>query len=212
MISVAVMAHPKRKRQAMVLHKKLIQYPFSSVRIVWDEKNDEWDTGTRAMMRGAAENGWHLVIQDDAILTPDFYANVAKCISAVPTKSVISLYTGKVKPLADRVQAAVDKADDGDWLNFYMLLWGVAILIPTEHIKPMLEFVGGDEYRDTQYDNRVGVFYQRNILPIYYTMPSLVDHDDDLGTLIPDHATQQPRVAHRLATGLIDWTDNVINI
>jgi len=89
-------------------------------------------------------------------------------------------------------------------------MWGVGILIPSSHIEPMLEFV---DDRTEPYDTRIGIFYQRNRLPVYYTMPSLVDHDDDLGTVIPGHGTVPgARVAHRLATGPVRWNKHTISI
>jgi len=89
-------------------------------------------------------------------------------------------------------------------------MWGVGIVLPTAHIEHLIEFV---DDRDEPYDTRIGIFYQRNRLPIYYTMPSLVDHDDDLGTVIPGHGTVPgARVAHRLATGPVRWNKHTISI
>src|SRR5690606_35221874 len=114
-------------------------------------------------------------------LTPDFYENVANAIGIVPTKSLVSLYTGTGRPLPKRIKKAVDKAYHASWLKHYLLFWGVGIAIPTDHIEPMLDFVSD---REEQYDARIGIFYQRNMLPVYYTMPSLVDHDDVIESLL----------------------------
>lgn len=207
LISVSIMAHPKRKAAAEALYSQLQQYPFSDVVIVWDEVNEEWHTGKRALQGGIALGShWHVVIQDDALLTPNFYENIRGAIEALPVKSLFSLYTGTARPLARRVSDAVAKAKDGDWLQSHQLYWGVGIVIPSDHIAPMLEFV---EPIELQYDNKIGEFYCRNNLPVYYCIPSLVNHDDDLGTLIAGHGTDvspEPRVAHRLATGSIRWT------
>lgn len=211
-ITVTIMAHPDRLREANALALELGQYPFSETSITWDERNSEWDTGYRSLKAGTRGGDWHLVIQDDAILTPDFYDNLEALITAVPTKTVVSLYTGKVRPLADRVKAAVDKAPDGSFLNHYMLMWGVGILLPSDHIEPLLDFVSDPRYDDTAYDIRVGMFYHRNRLPIYYAVPSLVDHNDDLGSLIGNDYATDRRVAHRLASGVVRWTDTVIDL
>ena len=208
-ISIAIMAHPSRKEPASALALQLGQYPFSDMAIIWDEKNEEWDTGERSMRYGANKGDWHVVIQDDAVLTPDFYDNLVGAITAVPEKSVISLYTGKVRPFPERVAEAVASAPDGSWLTHYMLMWGVGILIPSDQIEAMLDFVNEPAYSDTAYDIRVGMFYHRNRLPIYYCIPSLVDHDDSIGSLIGNDYEKEPRVAHRLATGCISWTGAV---
>ena len=208
-ITVTVMAHPKRKKQAKALEIELKKYSFMDVSITWDQVSEEWDTGVRALKAGVGRGDWHVVIQDDAILSPHFYDNLCGAIANVPTRSLISLYTGKSRPLGKRVQTAVDKAYFATWLEFMLLMWGVGLLIPSDHIEPMLDFV---KYRDEVYDTRIGIFYQRNRLPVYYTMPSLVDHDDELGSLLGHGVNPEPRVAHKVAVGLVTWNRDVISI
>lgn len=205
-ITAAVMAHPKRKARAEALATELKSYSFMDVAVVYDEINDEWHTGKRALQRGVNKGEWHTVIQDDAILTPNFYENIEGAVKALKEKSLISLYTGTSRPLGNRVKAAVDKSKDGDWLRHHQLFWGVGIVIPSSHIEPMLEFV---EDIELQYDNKIGEFYCRNGLPVYYCIPSLVDHDDDLKSLLGHGQSPDPRVAHRLATGLVGWNKQV---
>lgn len=213
-VSVSIMAHPRRREQAEALYQQLSSMPFQAVGIVYNEKGEdftpherEWDTGQRSLRWGVGKGDWHLVIQDDAILTPCFYENVLGAIEALPQKTLISLYTGQARPWPQRITHAVNKAEDGDWLNFWMLLWGVGIVIPTDHIEPMLEFVEG---RTEPYDTRVGMFYQRNMMSVYYTIPSLVDHDDETGSLLGHGILPGARIAHRPATGKVTWSGRVI--
>lgn len=208
-ITVTIMAHPKRKLYAEYLESMLKYYPFSEVSITWDQKNIEWDTGMRALLAGVGKGDYHVVIQDDAILTPNFYENIQGAITNCPDKTLISLYTGTARPLGKRVKAAVNKAYFASWLRFGLLLWGVGIVIPSDHIEPMLDFVSD---RNELYDSRIGIFYQRNMLPIYYTMPSLVDHDDGLGSLLGHGQAPEPRVAHKLASSLVSWNKQSIDI
>jgi len=205
-ISLAIMAHPARRQQAEMLFNQVRRYPFAGAQIVYDTDRVEWHTGKRALEAGIGMGDWHVVIQDDAILTPDFYENIKNAIKAIDIKTLISLYTGTARPLARRVKEAVDKAADGEWLQSNQLYWGVGIVIPTSQIEPMLEFV---EDIELQYDNKIGEFYNLNNLPVYYCQPSLVDHNDDMGSLLANHGkavNDDARVAHRLATGLVDWT------
>lgn len=211
-ITATVMAHPKRKAAAKALERQLKKMPFTEVSITWDEKNEEWDTGVRALKRGIERGDWHLVIQDDAILTPDFYENLVGAISVVPERVLISLYTGTARPLKERVQNAVDRAGDCSWLRHYMLMWGVAIVLPSWHIEHLLEFVDTPEWAESQYDNRLGMFYQRNRLCVYYTQPSLVDHDDDIDSLLGHGQSPEPRRAHTLATGRLNWNKRVVDV
>lgn len=210
-ISITVMAHPKRAFAANDLFDDLQKYPFSEISITWDQKNEEWDTGKRSLQAGIGKGDWHIVIQDDALLTPNFYENVVGAINAVPEKVLISLYTGTVKPMPEQIISAVGKAYYATWLKYMMLLWGVGIAIPTDHIEPLLEFVDTPEFENTLYDIKIGMFYQRNRLPVYYTMPSLVDHDDDMGSLLGTDA-KEPRRAHRLATGPVQWNKQSVKI
>lgn len=202
-ISLAIMAHPKRMKQVKALFAELQTYPFTAVGTVYDNTNNEWNTGKRALQEGVDNGDWHVVIQDDAILTANFYENIESCIKALPVKTLFSLYTGTSRPLGNRVKAAVDKAEDGTWLRHHQLFWGVGIVIPTSHIEPMLEFV--EDIEGLQYDNRIGEFYCRNGLPVYYCIPSLVDHDDDLPSTLGHGQSPEPRIAHKLAKSPIVW-------
>jgi hypothetical protein len=213
-ITAAVMAHPKRKAQAEALASQLKEYPFMEVTLSYDSPDagshqSEWDNGCRAMRAGVNKGDWHVVVQDDAILCPLFYENLTGAIQSVPTRSLISLYTGTARPMGKRVLTAVNKAKTSTWLQYWLLMWGVGLLIPSNHIEAMLDFVSD---RKEQYDTRIGIFYQRNMLPIYYTMPSLVDHDDELPSLLGHGQTLEPRVAHRMADGLVKWNSSIINI
>jgi hypothetical protein len=202
------MAHPKRRKAAEDLYIKLTHQPFSFVGVTWDQKDDEWDTGKRALLANY-KSDWHIVIQDDAILPANFYRHVVDAITHVPELTLISLYTGRVRPFRSRVQDAVNKASRASWLRGNTLYWGVGIAIPTKHIKPMLEFVTG---LATPYDARIGRFYQANMMPVYYTNPSLVDHNDDMGSLIGNNYAKDPRVAHNFIKGPVVWNKKHIVI
>lgn len=215
-ISVTVMAVPSREPQAEYLRTILSYMPFADVSVTYDmaykgTHDSEWENGKNSLLAGVGKGDYHVVIQDDAILTPHFYENIEGAIKNCPDRRcMISLYTGKARPFPKRITAAVEKAYHATWLRHYLLIWGVGIIIPTDHIPHLIEFV---DDRDEPYDTRIGIFYQRNRLPVYYTMPCLVDHDDEIGTAIPGHGTEPgARVAHRLATGLVQWNDQVIDI
>lgn len=213
-ITIAIMACPARHKQAYELYKQLRKMPFEYVSLVEDQVADgthesEWNNGKASLLAGSHLGDWHCVIQDDAILTPNFYENLEGAIAAVPTKSLISLYTGMPRPLGSRVKRAVDKVNDETFLSFWLLMWGVGILLPSGHIKHVIEHCEG---RTEPYDTRIGIAYQRNMLPVYYTMPSLVDHNDDMDSLLDHGKAGGARVAHRVATGLVKWNRQVIPI
>lgn len=208
-ITVTVMAHPKRKAQAEALYTELAKQPFYKCSITWDQKNSEWHTGKRAL-KAHLDGDWHIVLQDDAIIPPNFYEHALAAIQHVPLKTLVSFYTGTVKPFPGRVKSAVRRANEKGycWLKGYLLFWGVGIAIPTDQILPMLDFVAG---HTEPYDTRIGYFYQRNMLPVLYTNPSLVDHNEAIGSLL-DHVHPEPRVAVNMVSGPILWNSDALDI
>ena len=209
-ISITIMAHPKRRKQAEALHVQLAQYPFKQCHITWDPQTSEWHTGERAIRAGMnAGADWHIVLQDDAVLSGNFYENVANALTNAPDRVMVSLYTGTVRPLPTRVKAAVQKAPYGSYLRGFTLFWGVAVAIPTNHIEPMLEYCAG---RTELYDSRLGIFYNRNRLQVLYTHPSLVNHNDDLGSLLDHGQTKTPRVAINFINEPVTWRNVVTDI
>jgi len=210
-ISIAIMAHPSRTAQANALYKKVIQYPFAAPQIIWDEQNSEWHTGRRALAYGIGKADVHVVLQDDAIINEHFFTNLTRALRAAPLRTCVSLYTGTVRPFNDRVTRAVASAPDGSWLSGYLLFWGVAIALPSDHIEPLLEFCDAD---DDPYDTRIGKFYFGNTLRVLYTNPSLVDHDDDIETIVGQRADlpQGRRVARNMINKDHNWTDQITAI
>jgi len=68
-------------------------------------------------------------------------------------------------------------ADDGMKVGYVMKRvpgWGLATCLPTVLIPRMLEVC--DTFKNPQDDVRIGKFLSRNKIPIYFPMPSLVDH------------------------------------
>lgn len=192
-ISIAVMAHPSRRKQAVALAKKLKTMPFTSWRVVFDTGNGEWPTGERAI-RGHDDSDWHIILQDDAIISETFYDNVVAALSAVPSKSLVSFYLGTVRPIPRTVKRVYNRAigRDASWISYQTLLWGVGIAIPTEQIHAVLVNAKGSK---ELYDRRIGSYYNRNKMPVYYTTISLVDHNDSLGSILGHGGTKEPRVA-----------------
>lgn len=210
-ISIAIMAHPKRVLEAERLHKLIKTMPFSYVSLIFDSQNDEWKNGETCLYQSFGSD-WHIVIQDDAIISPLFYENVVKAIENIPSESLISFYTGRVRPYSFQVNRAVHKADErgASWLSAGTLFWGVCIAIPTKHIEGVLRFA---QNRREAYDSRIGRYFMQNKLPVYYAYPSIADHDYTLGSLIGNDRTVEPRVAHRYEPGLITaWNKDVIPV
>jgi len=205
MITVSVMAHPNRRAAAEKLAAEL------DAEIAWDERDDELDTGSRAWKLGLRpDNDWHLVIQDDALPVPGLMAHLAEAVKHAP-RTAISLYVGTGKPRVSAVRDAVRAADriGASWLECWDMMWGVAVLVPAEHITGL--FAAEPPAWASAYDRRIGWHYATQLqIPVRYTWPSLVDHADTPPVI--DHGSPQvPRHAHRVGIPK-GWDGAVVTI
>lgn len=194
-LSAAIMAVPERSEAARKLCEQLANQGLYA-RIIFDSKRVEWDTGKRALLSYDDDADYHIVLQDDAIIGDNFVANAIRAIQEVPVRTLISFYVGTQRPYKISVKEAADKARQrgGSWLTFNTLLWGVGIAVPTEDI-PSIAYANSSIFA---YDRRVGQFYKAIGRSVYYTFPSIVDHDDEVPSAL-DHTTNGRRVAHRFS-------------
>lgn len=191
MISVVVMAHPARRARAERLAEQL------DCGIVWDRRNDRWDTGRRAMLDYDPAAHWHLVVQDDVILCRNFRTAAERALEACPDGPV-SFYTGKTRPYAAEVNRAVAKAAEMGrrWIAMRGPLWGPAVAVPTRMIDAMIE--GADHIEHPNYDLRMSEWFHGQGYRCWYSQPSLVDHLVGPGnpSLVPGRGAGMTRVAH----------------
>ena len=206
------MAHPTRSIQAYSLLDMLADMPFKSSLITWDIGLGEWETGFRCIKQGIEDKGdWHIILQDDAIISRNLYTNVVNAIQNIPSKGILSLYTGQVKPHRGSIQMAHNRASSlgASYLSSNALYWGVCVVMPTLQLK---DIVGALKGRTELYDTRIGLACNEIGLKVYYTNPSLVNHDDELDSLI-GHSVNERRIAHRYEPSVIkNWNSFSIKI
>lgn len=192
MISVVVMAHEKRRALAEELSKDL-----GDCQIVWDQFNNRWETGSRALLAFDPEAHWHVVVQDDALICADFLAGVELALSHAPDGPV-SFYTGKVKPHGPKIAAAVLRANELGlrWLEMPGPLWGPAVAIPTKLIPRLVK--EADRFNVPNYDLRIAQYFRGRGLKCHYSLPSLVDHrtGPKHPSLVPGRSSHPARTAH----------------
>ena len=209
-VSIAIMAHPDRAYQVEKLHAQLNRMDFYTVSTVFDNGGGEWNTGERSL-RSRTDSDWHVVIQDDAIISSNFYEQVVEAITKAPYRTLISFYTGTVRPFPSKIKAAVEQAEQehASWLHSNRLMWGVGFAIPAEHIEPMLTSIGR---RHEVYDQRITVYWARQPYGVLYTYPSICSHDYTIGSLIGNDYAHEPRVAHYYEPNLFKMNDRVVEI
>lgn len=177
-LSVALMAHPSRKPFVDDLLARLDR----EVPVVWDRRNDRWDTGRRSLLAHDPEADWHLVIQDDMIPCLDLIAGIERACDAATAlghQGPLGFYVGRLKPedVQSRVGEMVTRAHHAgaSWIATEGPWWGPAIALPTRHIPDAVEF--GDERGDVaNYDKKISRYYASRRIACWYSVPSLVDH------------------------------------
>lgn len=168
-VSAAIMAHPKRAASVERLQRMLDR----DVPVVWDERNDRWDTGRRSLLAYDKSADYHLVVQDDCLPAADLCAALERWIPTLARPGATCLYAGNIGRFR-RVLSAAEPTPPC-WLQMKRIQWGVALVLPTSLIESAVRH--GDSARVTNYDMRLSLWAQSLGLPVYYPYPSWVDHD-----------------------------------
>jgi hypothetical protein len=163
--------------------------------VVWDEQSDEWDTARRAVLAYDPAASHHVVVQDDAVPCRDLLAAVASAVAFVPPGAVVGLYSGGVSPRVGNLVRVYREADEtgASWIAATRLHWGVATVFPTSIIEALV--AGCDRISVREYDRRVGSWLRRKAVPVWYSVPSMVDHRP--GPSLLSHDRPYHRRAHR---------------
>lgn len=175
-LSVKIMAHEKRAHLVPDLVQRL---GLTDDDVIWDRRNDRWDTGRRAWEAIDQTADWGMVVQDDALPCADLIAGMEKALDRVPNNVLVTPYIGTRRPVAGRVERVVHeaKAADAAFIEMPSLNWGVAITAPTRIINEMLPWCDVQAYPN--YDRRIGRFaIDVKRMGTWCTFPSLVDHRD----------------------------------
>jgi hypothetical protein len=176
-LSASIMAHPKR---AAFIPELLEWLGDFGIPVVWDERNDRWDTGRRSMLAYDPACSHHAVIQDDVLPCKDLLAGLTKALEYAPADAPVCGYVGAKRPNAPLVNAAVlsAAAQKASWITMHTLNWGPLICVPTNIIPEMIAYC--DPLTTiANYDRRLSRYWElRRGVRIWYTWPPLVDHRD----------------------------------
>jgi hypothetical protein len=171
-VSIAIMAHPNRARYVPGL-----QGGLPGAVVVWDEKNERWDTGRRSMLAFDPGADWHLVVQDDCILCQDFLMQAQHAISEV-SSGPIAFYCGTTAKFGHlRSGEAMRQAlrRNQRWLKAPGPYWGPAVAVRTSDIPAMIEWC--DQRGDIpNYDRRMSRYFYSLDRLCWYSVPCLVNH------------------------------------
>lgn len=187
------MAHPDRAALIPALQQAI----GGDVPVVFDEKQNVWDTCRRAWLAHDRAADYSLVIQDDAIVCKDFRKKAIAVLEAQSKEYMTAFYAGGMaKP---RVRHALMRGDD----HFVsaMIFNEVALCIPTKHIEEMVKFC---DDRDAVNDHLIQKWLQLRRIKVWYPVPSLVDHRTDTVSIYRSNLEREDADVPRSAIAFID--------
>jgi hypothetical protein len=207
------MGHPDRAD----LVADLLTMLDRPVPVHWDDEGPPsgnsdrvWRTARGGWELADPDADWHVLIQDDAVPSPDFLAGLERALEYVPQDAVVSPYLGKGGATGARwgdIGAEADRRG-ASWVLSSKLMWGVAICLPVRLIPEMIEranFMAG-----VPDDMRVAGWTQRRRGEVWYPWPSLVDHRP-VPSITKHRAADRCAVRHHQGSALrIDWSGPVV--
>lgn len=197
-IQAAVVAHPDRAGRADDLVGQLI--PYKPALFVDGQSLGCTENHLKAWASfSESEADWCLVLEDDAILQRDIYNQLAEALFHAPTP-IVSLYLGQGRPPHWQAKAKRAVATEKPFIVSTTLIHAVAVAVRREYVDAMT-LGARHHWRATQspIDEAITLWAKENALPVGYTNPSLVNHDDDLPSVAKHHydgPDPAPRVAH----------------
>ena len=192
MISVVIMAHPKRAHLIPALKAQLGDVP-----VVFDEIGNIWDTCRRSWLAHDFKKKYGIVIQDDAVICKDFYKRAAAVLRAQEKAYITAFYCGGMGKMSVR-NALKNKKDHfiaGTIFN------EVALCLPTDRIKDMVQTCDDWEATNDHFIQRWGLLRR---IKVWYPVPSLIDHLPDEPSLYREMHGRDQADYPRIATAFID--------
>jgi hypothetical protein len=208
-LSISVMAHPARAAFFPYLQEKL-QLPLSQFSI--DLKNNLLENSKASWMLHDPEATHHCVIQDDAIVCDNFREKAIAFITTQEEKRInegrpVQGYNFFLKQDPNRSPLWIK---DGVYTD-NVTRGGVAICLPVDRIKPMLQEF--DRQRSRHDDDRISEYVKRNGMKILFPVPSLIGHRCEVPSIANNTVSRPvwkfsgedpvtiPRIIHQLWIG-----------
>jgi hypothetical protein len=183
-VSFAVQAHPLREQMA----QKLAAEIGGAVDIVYDPAPDHGFGTWRCFRRLLEETpDWathRFQIQDDTQVSRRFRETVELLVAARP-ESVLVLFVSNV-PWHHQDAVLQACKNDQPWASLGPSYWlpVVSTIWPVELAQRALAFADENEWNGCADDELLGRFMSDQNLTAYATVPSLVEHPDDVPSLM----------------------------
>lgn len=185
MISVALQTHPLRAALAAQLAEAIGGDVELAVDPDPDGRPSPWRAYRNALELTPAGATHRLVIQDDAIVCRDFRETVTRAVAARPDRLITLFVGGLPREHRNRVLTACSR--DEPWAELDNLRWcpAIALVWPVAMIGPLLDFYDKlPSARWTADDEIIGRYCKTTLRLPLATVPSLVEHPDDVPSLV----------------------------
>lgn len=215
MFRIAVVAHTSRQEQAKQLHQNL-NADYLTL--------DDGTLGCRGNHLNAwqwmADNNtqpWSLVLEDDSIPVTDFRNQLEATINARPHHegqpiNILSLYLGTGHPRTKQpaIKRALTKATETNahWIIDADTNHAVALAIHTPLIPDMLNTLHRTRW---EIDRAISQWARRRHHRTAYSIPSLINHQDQTTTTHHNRTHTTPRTAWTVGTRNT-WNNNSIHL
>jgi hypothetical protein len=205
-LSVAIQTHPKRDEMARALQALL---PESELVVDPDPTayRSPWRTYREALARTPADATHRLVIQDDTEPCQNFLPALDLVIAARPSHPIVLFVSGLHKPAVAALMRACDR-DEPFAVVPASVVWipAVAVVWPAEMIAPILAWTDAQHYpvKFSADDEILGRACRSLGYEVLCTVPSLVEHPDEVESLTGLHRAKRGHDPNRLAWCMID--------
>lgn len=202
--AIAITTHPERLYRGSALAREL------GAQLFVDTGQGELANHAAAWAGAAAStDGWVVVLEDDALPIEGFREHLADCL-AHAMHGVVSLYVGRDARAGlqrkIRIARAVAAERGAAWLMFQRTYWGVGLAAPAPLAREIAEFL---PHRSLPYDQALSEWTKDRAVNVFAPVRSLVDHDDELPSLVWDTPREQ-RVAWEV--GAPEWNTSVVRV
>lgn len=180
-LSVVIMAHPKRREMAEAL-----SYSLGGVPIIYDTINNVWDTCKRAWQAIDKTAKYGLVLQDDTIVCRDFMRRAGELLTGnfVYNFFVHYIFDNKVKLTLSSGKRAFFRPT---------IASEVAICMPTKYIDSMVNYCQRHGAKD---DTLISSWALGRHIRVCYPIPSLVDHREGKSIFLENTGRPQRKGEH----------------
>lgn len=174
------MAHKKREKYIPYLQERLGGADVS----MDDGSLGLWKNAKKCWLSFDPAKKFHLVVQDDSIICDNFREKLEKLLQRHGDNYVYCLFYRHKRKRTHGAMNDAAKAglSEGGFL-YPRLQWANAVVIPTKIIPEMIEFADKVNYTDID-DLRISEYLKTINMPVFYPLPSLVNHRKGENSLI----------------------------